>query len=155
MLKEKFLVKVKNENLHAFYLNHMVGVEDGQYELFPNEERTTELIKIETQAIKSGDAIPTLQSLIMRFAENELEMSPIRLFFPTEQVVYLNTLNNMTNLAYNWRRMNKVLDSESDLPEYQNQYDNLATITELAKKIYLKDGIDLTLLNSYFAGGES
>ena len=92
MLKEKFLVKVKNENLHAFYLNHMVGVEDGQYELFPNEERTTELIKIETQAIKSGDAIPTLQSLIMRFAENELEMSPIRLFFPTEQVVYLNTL---------------------------------------------------------------
>ena len=61
----------------------------------------------------------------------------------------------MTNLAYNWRRMNKVLDSESDLPQYQNQYDNLATITELAKKIYLKDGIDLTLLNSYFAGGES
>jgi len=152
MLKDKFLILINNNDLFVFYQRFMVG--DSIYELYPNEERSEALEKREySDIVITQIATERLQKMIMIFAQNELGMNPIKLFFPKELVIYKNTMDNMSQLAGNWKHQQDSLASEEDLPEYKKEYETLVLLMDTVEEIRLKEGIDLTLLNDYFAGG--
>jgi len=152
MLKDKFLTRVTVSDLYGFYVIHMIG--DPDYELFPDEERSEELEKKEFQVIvTTGEALKTLQNLIIRFARVELGMDPVDLFFPQNQVIYKNTLDNLSRLAGNVELNDTIGESVEDLPEYASQYETLETLTGVINTMFRKEGIELSLLNEYFSGG--
>lgn len=154
MLKDKFLIKVTNGDLFAFYINYMVYADSPLYELFPGEVRTEELEEEELKVVvTTGESVETLQKMIMLFAQNVLDMDPVELFFPEGKVVYFNTLTNMTRLAGNWKMQLDIATAITNLPEYTSQYQLLDTINTIVETMSLSEGVGLTLLNDYFRGG--
>jgi len=149
MISENFSVKIDNETLYVFYQRYMVG--NSEYELFPDEERTEELEKTEYNVIvTTGSSVDYLQSLIMRYAEVELEMQPLKLFFPKQKIEYINVMNTLFSVADNRIKYLETVLSLEQLPEYAEEYENVIDTLIIVREIFLKEIINTNLLNEYF-----
>jgi len=154
MLKDKFLIKITTGDLYAFHQNYMAG--DDTYEL--SEQYVTYLnpdTNENISMIEITKAVTAVQKLIMLFAQNELGMNPVKLYFPREKVEYLNSMTILNQIAAGWKQQGDLVVSLDDLPEYITQYDALTVINSASRLSGLKEGIGIAMLNSYFEGGVS
>jgi len=154
MLKDKFLIKITVGDLYAFYQNYMA--DDSAYTL--SEQYLTALNPETNENISIiiiNAAVTAVQKLIMLFAQNELGMNPVKLYFPREKVEYLNIMTIMNQIAASWKQQGDLEVSIDDLPEYISQYDAITVINTTIRSSGLKEGIGIAMLNSYFEGGAS
>ena len=153
MIKDTFLTKITYNELYAFYQNYMIGYYD--YTIPEYQQEALDVNRNE-HISKSviNKAITAIQKQIILFAQNILNMNPIKLYFPKGKIIYRNTYNTLNQVAGSWKRQQELTVSLEDLPEYITQYDAITVINTTVKHAGLREGIGLTLLNNYFEGGK-
>jgi len=157
-MKDTFLQEISSKDIFAFYETIIVPLDEDtydKYKLYPDAPRTKEQEKQEYDDIVSTeDKLEEVKVNIIKFAETELELKPITLFFPDRNIIYQLPLYNLQEFAFAWIRYQQILKSMDEyyLEDRQEEYERDIEVYEVKKKLFQNKGIDIRVLIDYYNG---
>ena len=157
-MKEIFLQKASSSDIFAFYETIIVPLDEDiydKYKLYPDAPRNTTQEKLEFDDIVTNETRlrETIDNIIV-FAENEIGLYPITLFFPNRNIEYALPLYNLQEFSFAWIRYQQMLKSleEYYLEDRYDEYERDIEVYFIKEKLFINKGLDISNLINYYKG---